>query len=74
MFRDGLHNDFTLTKRHLGVLMIAAGVLLALLMLGVELLGPESSGLGAIQWMGIGGGIASALLGATLIPAGDQLA
>lgn len=74
MLRDGLRNDFTLTKRHLGILMIVAGVLLALMMLAVELLGPESAGLGAIQLMGIGGGIAGVLVGLTLIPAEDQLA
>ena len=72
MDKQWLGDDFTLTKRQLGALMIAAGIVLAAGMIVVELVGTNSSGLGAIQWLGIGGGLASVLVGLTLLPLGDQ--
>lgn len=72
MIKWWLANEFTVTKRQLGLLMIIAGAALMTLMLFVEVVGTDSSGLGAVQWLGIGGGVAAILVGATLLPCGDQ--
>lgn len=74
MLKQWFSNEFTLTKWHLGMVMIAAGMALAAMMLLVEVVGTDSSGLGAVQWLGIGGGMAAILVGLTLLPCGDQRA
>lgn len=72
MVKWWLADEFTMTKRQLGLLMIIAGAALVALMLFVEAVGTDSSGLGAVQLLGIGGGTAAILVGATLLPCGDQ--
>lgn len=74
MIRRWLSNEFSISKRSLGVLMIVSGVVLAGAMLLVELIGTSAQGIGVIQWIGIVGGISSAALGLTLLPLDDQLA
>ncbi len=74
MFNRWLSDDFTLSKRHLGVLMIVVGVMLAWGMLALELVSSSVPGLGAMQWMGIVGGGGSVVIGVTLLPLGDQAA
>ena len=68
MFR----NDFTLTKRHLGVLLFAAGALgfAAILIMDRLNMGRES-GIGPAQMAALVVLALLALLGLTLIPLGD---
>ena len=70
--RDVLRDDFTFTKRHLGVALLAGGVLLAVAMLLGEWLDPDSGGFGLVQQVGTALGLVAAVLGATLLPLGDQ--
>lgn len=74
MLRKLFDDSFSLTKTHLGRLMIDAGIALAAVMMLAELVGTDSAGLGVIQWIGIFGGAASVIVGITLLPLRDQLA
>lgn len=74
MLRSLFDDNFSLTKAHMGVLMIGAGIALAAVMVAVELIGTDSAGLGVIQWIGILGSAASVIVGITLLPLRDQLA
>jgi len=65
-------DDFTLSKRHLGVLLIALGVGAVVLALAPWLLGRDPEGIGGLQTIAIGGGLVLALLGGTLWPLGDM--
>ena len=67
-----LDEDFTLTKRQLGGLLIAAGALAIGAMLAAELFDAESGGFGLAQRAGTALGALSALLGLTLRPLGDR--
>jgi hypothetical protein len=61
------------TKRHLGVLLLAAGLIAVLGILAVDLLGAgKFSGIGPTQRWALAGGASVALLGASLIPLGDR--
>ena len=71
IFRHILDEDFTLTKRMVGVVLFVVGVLLTVGMLAMELV-IASDGFGTVQVIATGLGIASALLGLTLLPLGDQ--
>ncbi|MBN2303734.1 MAG: hypothetical protein JXQ72_04620 [Anaerolineae bacterium] len=62
--------DFTITKRHLGLLLIAAGLLAALAMVGAQVI--QSGGFGALQTMGAALGAVSVLVGLTLLPLGNR--
>ncbi len=65
-------DDFTLSKRHLGALLIALGVGVVALALGPWLLGRDPGGLGGLQALASGGGLMLAALGGTLWPLGDM--
>jgi hypothetical protein len=61
------------TKRHLGILLLAAGLVGVLGILAVDLLGAgEFSGIGPVQRWALVGGALVALLGASLVPLGDR--
>jgi len=67
-----LSNDFTLTKRHLGVILLAAGVILLVAAGIAQVAG--TGGVGTVQKMVLAGGVVSVLVGLTLLPLRDQLA
>ena len=67
--------DRPLTKRQLGVLLLLAGLFIALGSLLFEFSGlARFSGIGPGQRLAIMGGLALAILGASLIPLGNRLA
>lgn len=68
MLRRFLANDYTVTKRQLGILLIGIGA--ALILVGLASLSGEGSRL--LQVAGLLGGLASALIGLTLLPLGDM--
>jgi len=68
--RQIFSNEFTLTKRHLGLLFLAAGLLVLASVLTAEWL--HAGGFGTVQKMGALLGAASLLIGLTLLPLGDQ--
>lgn len=69
MFRD----DFTLTKRHLGLLLLIGGAAGFLGILGIDILDAgREGGIGPAQQIALGLCLLAALLGLTLIPLGDQ--
>lgn len=67
-----LDDDFTITKRQLGALLIAAGLLVVAAMLAAEVLDTESGGFGLAQRAGTALGALALLLGLTLLPLGDR--
>lgn len=66
-------NHFTLTKRHLGLLLLIGGVLgfIGILAIDVFDVGREG-GIGPAQQIALGLMTAAALLGLTLIPLGNH--
>jgi hypothetical protein len=68
-------NTFTLTKRHLGVLLLLGGVAAFAAILAIDVLDVgREGGIGPAQTIALGGSILIALVGLTLIPIRDQLA
>ncbi|MGQ9848592.1 MAG: hypothetical protein ACUVSU_00930 [Aggregatilineaceae bacterium] len=67
MLRRFLADDYTVTKRQLGILLVGVGAVLILV--GLVSLSGEGSRL--LQVAGLLGGLASALIGLTLLPLGD---
>ena len=72
MFGRWWSDDFTLSKRHLGVLLMALGVGVMVAAVLPVLLGRDPEGIGGLQVMALGGGLALAVLGGTLWPLGDM--
>lgn len=72
MWRAWLDNNFILTKRHLGILLLAAGLALLIAAGMAEVLRTGPAGIGTVQKMVIGTGILSTLVGITLLPLHDQ--
>lgn len=72
MLRDLFSEDFTFTKRHLGVMLTAAGVILLAATFAAEAVNSQSAGLGTMQKLGIVLGVASTLAGLTLLPLGSR--
>ena len=72
MFGRWWSDAFTLSKRHVGALLIALGVGAVVLALAPWLLGRDPEGIGGLQVMAIGGGLALIALGGTLWPLGDM--
>jgi hypothetical protein len=68
--RHILSLEFTLTKRHLGLILLAAGLLMILATVAAEWLRP--GGFGTVQKMGAAVGVMSTLVGITLLPLGNQ--
>jgi hypothetical protein len=66
-------NDFTLSKRVLGALMIAAGIagFVGVLMIEVLDIGRQG-GIGPSQRIALGGCVILAIIGATLLPLGKN--
>jgi hypothetical protein len=65
-----LSADFTVTKRHLGVLLMAGGTALLAASVLVDLV--RSGGFGTLQTLGVLLGTLSVIVGLTLWPLGDQ--
>ena len=62
-----------ITKRHLGIILVTAGLIAIAAILAVDLLGAgEFDGLGPVQRFALAGGAFITLLGASLIPLGDR--
>lgn len=72
MWKAFFSPDFTLTKRHLGVILLAAGLVLSSGMVLVEALKSQSDGIGTVQKLGLLVGAASIIVGLTLIPLGNR--
>jgi len=72
VFRTFFSDDFTLTKRHLGVILLVAGLVLLLAMVGVDAVSSRPGGFGTIQKLGILVGTLSAIVGLTLLPLGNR--
>jgi hypothetical protein len=67
--------DIPLTKRQLGWLFVVTGGVVALISLGVDLVGVgRFSGLGPAQQQALAGGAVLFLFGLTLLPLGDRSA
>ncbi len=68
-----LSNHFTLTKRHLGLLMLVGGLVAFAAIIGIDILDVgREGGIGPAQQMALGGCLLIALVGVTLIPLGSQ--
>jgi hypothetical protein len=68
-----LSNRFTLSKRHVGLLMLIGGVLGFIAILAIDILDVgREGGIGPAQRIALGGCVLIALVGLTLIPLGNQ--
>ena len=66
-------NDFTFTKKQLGLLLIAVGILGALGILSLDIISAgREGGIGPAQRLGLGIAVGLALIGLTLIPLGGD--
>lgn len=66
-------NHFSLTKRHLGLLLLIGGILAFIAILSIDVLDVgRQGGIGPVQRIALGGAAALALLGLTLIPLDNQ--
>lgn len=72
MWRRWLSDEFTLTKRHLGIILLLAGLGLLAAAALAEVVRSGPGGIGTVQQFSIGVGILSAAAGITLLPLGDQ--
>ena len=62
-----------ITKRQLGVIVVAGGVLLAVAIVGVDLVGAgQWGGFGPLQRLGIGLAVPTIVVGCLLIRLGDR--
>jgi hypothetical protein len=69
MFSD----DFTFSKKQLGLLLVGAGILGALGILSLDVINAgREGGIGPAQRLGLGIAVGLALIGLTLIPLGDD--
>jgi hypothetical protein len=67
-----LRNDFTLSKKHLGWLLLISGVLAFLGILSIDILDiGREGGIGPAQQMALVASALIAIVGLTLIPLGD---
>jgi hypothetical protein len=70
-----LSTTFTLTKRHLGALLLVGGVAAFVGILAIDLLDVgREGGIGPAQQIALGGSVLIALVGLTLLPIRDQQA
>lgn len=66
-------NDFTLTKRHLGLILLIGGSLGFIGILGIDILDAgREGGIGPAQQIALGLCLLSAFIGLTLLPLGDK--
>jgi len=69
---DLLHDDFTISKRQLGVLLLIGGVIVLAAMIAAEVLSTGPGGIGTMQKLGIAVGAVSMVIGLTLLPLGSR--
>jgi hypothetical protein len=72
MWQKWFSDEFTLTKRHLGVLLLLAGLMLLAAAVLAEVVRSGPGGIGTVQQLSILVGILSTIAGTTLLPLGDQ--
>lgn len=64
--------DYTFTKRHLGLLLLAIGILGFIAIIGIDVLDAgRQGGIGPAQRLGLGAMALLAIIGMTLIPLGN---
>ncbi len=64
--------DWIITKRHLGFLLLAVGVLGGAGLLALDVIRGKIGSIGPSQQLALGGCAMLALIGLTLIPLGDR--
>lgn len=68
-----LRNDFTFSKRQLGILCLILGIIAFVAILGVDILDAgREGGIGPAQRIALGLSVVLAVLGLSLIPAGND--
>lgn len=66
-------HDFTISKRMLGLFMIAVGALGFVVIIGIDLLDlGREGGIGPVQRIALGSCVALIIVGLTLLPLGRQ--
>ncbi len=71
--KTGWLDNLIITKRLLGIALIAMGMVIVIGTFAVDLFGVGKwGGIGPSQRLAIAGGVLVALVGATLIPLGDR--
>jgi hypothetical protein len=72
MLRQFLSDTFTLTKRHLGLILLAAGIVALVGAVAVEIAHSGPVRFGTVQKLGMLVGAISVVIGLTLLPLGDR--
>lgn len=72
LLSDLLNEDFTLTKRHLGYLLAAGGMAILLAAGLAEIIRSAPGGFGTVQQIAVLAGLASLVVGLTLLPLADR--
>ncbi len=71
-WRDIASDEFTVTKRHLGWLLLVAGLLILAAAVMAEIVNTETSEFGTVQKLITLVGALSVLVGVTLLPLGNR--
>jgi hypothetical protein len=72
MLRQFLSDEFTLTKRHLGLILLAAGIVALVGAVAVEIVHSGPVRFGTVQKLVMLVGAISLVIGLTLLPLGDR--
>ncbi len=72
LFIDVFNDEFTLTKRQLGILLTLGGIGLLIAAGLAEIVRSAPGGFGTVQQIAVAVSIGCTLLGLTLLPLGDQ--
>lgn len=68
-----LREDFTLTKRHIGIILLVGGILGFIGIIGIDIINAgREGGIGPAQQFALAIMVLTAIVGATLIPLGDD--
>lgn len=67
-----LSENFTFTKRQLGLGLSIAGIIVLVIMVAAEVFSSTSTGIGTMQRLGFAAGAASLITGLTLLPLGNR--
>lgn len=65
--------EFTLSKRHLGIILLVIGIVGFIVIIGIDVIrAGREGGIGPAQQFALGAMLLLALIGASLIPLGDD--
>lgn len=67
-----MNDEYAITKRQLGWLLLAAGIVILAVVVAAEIINTETNEFGTVQKLAALLGVVSVLVGVTLLPLGDR--